>query len=148
MLMWAAAEVPAVLSSAGVLVTSTYENLGLEVHLFSMFVFGGFVLLRGRSIFGEIRLKQKVDQVVFSTLSKLIDAEGAKALGFYVDYGLVSKDPKRFDMILRKVFVSGSDVIETHIVNELYRTSGVPRDSGNPDFASAVSKVVAAARRI
>jgi hypothetical protein len=148
MLLWAAAEVPAVLSSAGVLVTSTYENLGLEVHLFSMFVFGGFVLVRGRNIFGEIRLKQMVDRVAYSTLSKLINAEGANALGFYVDYGLVSKDPKRFDMVLRKIFASGSDIIEKQIVDELYRTSGVPRDNGRQDFASAVSKVAAAVKKI
>jgi hypothetical protein len=148
MLLWAAAELPAALSTMGVIVDTSYQNLGLEVHLFSMFVFGGFVLLRGRSIFGEMHLSQLVEKATYSSVSKAIDPAGAKALGFYVDYGLAGRDPNRFDTMLRKVFASGSEVIENNIVDELYRTSGVQREPGDSDFVSTVTRVTAAAKKV
>ena len=149
MLIWAAAEIPAVLSGAGVLVTTAYQNLGLEVHLISMFIFGGFVVFRGRNIFGQLRLGQIIEKATYSSVSMSINEEGAKALGFYVDYGLAGKDPKQFDSMLRKVFASGSDIIEKNIVEELYRLSGVAKvDGTDPDFVTAVNKVAASASKI
>jgi hypothetical protein len=149
MIMWAAAEVPAVLSSAGVLVTTAYENVGLELHLLSMFGFGTFVFLRARNSFGEMRLGQIGAQAAYSGVSKAIDAGGAKALGFYVDYGLAVRDPKKFDSMLRKVFSSGSSVIEKNILDELYTASGIHRVAdGDQDFVTAISRATEAARKI
>ncbi len=146
MLIWAAAEVPAVLSGAGIIVTTAYQNLGLEVHLASMFIFAGFVVFRGRSMFGQLRLTQVVEKATYSGVSMTIEEIGARTLGFYVDYGLAGRDPKQFDGMLRKVFAEGSDIIEKNIVEELYRMSGVARGDGADDFVSVVGKVTAASK--
>ncbi len=149
MLLWAAAEVPAVLSAAGVIATTAYENEGLALHLFSMFLFGLFVALRGRSSFGEMRLSQITGRAAYSGVSKVIEEVGAKALGFYLDYGSVDKDPKRFDLTLRKIFAEGSDTIEKSIVDELYSKAGLKRDPAeDSDFAAAINRVKAAAQKI
>jgi hypothetical protein len=149
MLLWAAAEVPAVLSSVGVIVATAYETVGLELHFLSMFVFAGFVFLRGRTTFGQMRLNQLAEKAAYSGISKAIDVNGAKALGFYVDYGLVAKDPGRFDTMLKKVFRLGSEAIESNILDELYLASGLQRDgSADLDFVSAVSRVTAATKKL
>ncbi len=94
----------------------------------------------------ETRLGRSMGRVAFSAVSKIIGESGAMALAFSVDYELLSRDPVKFDGMLRRVFSSGSRVIENTIVDELYSTSGLRRSGRDSDFADAVLRFALLAR--
>ncbi|QQG48849.1 MAG: hypothetical protein HY247_00565 [archaeon] len=83
-----------------------------------------------------------IAKAVSDSLRKNFGDSTARSIEFYFDSGLVSRNPKVYERMLRKTFKAGADHMIVLIEQEIFRVSGAEAQEG-----LSLEQVVAAVKR-
>ena len=81
-----------------------------------------------------------LDMVISEVISKMLEAEVWRALTFYFDTKIATRDPEAFARVLEKIFGAPSKTIGRMVVKTLCAKLGIPPDrTDKKEFAEGIS---------